>query len=922
MSQLDIERLFELSLDLLCIGGFDGYFKRLNPAWERTLGFPIKELLARPYLDFVHPDDREATTGAASRIEGGAKVIFLHNRYRCADGSYRWLSWHALPYPEEQLIYAIARDITETKRANERLAAAYAVARILAASPEFDQAAPEILREVCQCLSWQMGAIWKVEGPRIRCIDLWHLPNLDVAEFVRMTREASLGPGVGLPGRVWESKQPSWIVDAPKDGNFPRAVAAAQVGLHAAFGFPIRTGQDVIGVIEFFSNEIREPDNDLLLLFDAIGSQIGQFVIRKDAERELIVARRQAEEATRAKSEFLANMSHEIRTPMNAVIGMTDLALRTKLDSEQRSYLNTVKQSADALLSVINDILDFSKIEARKLQLEHIAFDLRDTVDEALQTLALRASAKGLELACHVESSTPDRLFGDPNRLRQLIVNLAGNAIKFTERGEVVLRVETESRGNDSVLLKFAVRDTGIGIEPAKRDLVFEAFAQGDSTTSRQYGGTGLGLTISSQLASMMGGQLWFESRLGQGSTFYFTAKFDLAPGRRRAGHPFVQRELRGLPVLAVDDTATNRQILFETLKSWGMSPATEPSGEAALNALKQAVLQKHPYALAIIDARMPGMDGFTLASRILRSRTFRATKIIMLTSASRPGDAARCRKMGVAAYLTKPVKQSELFNIVLGILTGGKVSNIKTPVDIGKTSRRLRILVAEDNLVNQELVKLLLKQRGHEVKIAANGREAVDLFQKQRYDALIMDVQMPVMGGFEATAAIREIERTSGGHIPIVAVTAHAMPSDRQKALQAGMDAHLPKPIQAQDLYNTIEKLAGVQAAAASQTATLDGVLGDRKLARKMVRVFLQDCPRMLNAIRSAVRARNPEAIRSAAHALKGASGNWGPNGAFEAAANLERAARNGNLTAVDAEFDRVKNELSILRRKLEASM
>jgi PAS domain S-box-containing protein len=918
MSQLDIERLFELSLDLLCIAGFDGYFKRLNPAWEQTLGLPIEELLARPYLDFVHPDDREVTIGIASRIESGDKIFFFRNRYRCANGSYRWLSWFASPYPEEQLIYAIARDVTETRRASERLAAAYAVARILAASPEFDQAASKILSEVCQSLSWQMGAIWKIEGPVIRCVDVWHVPNLDVAEFVRMTREASLASNIGLPGRVWETKQPVWIADAPKDGNFPRAVAAAQVGLHAAFGFPIRTGQDVIGVIEFFSNEIREPDNDLLLLFDAIGSQIGQYVIRKNAERDLIIARRQAEEATRAKSEFLANMSHEIRTPMNAVIGMTDLALRTKLDSEQRSYLNTVKQSADALLSVINDILDFSKIEARKLQLEHIAFDLRDTVDEALQTLALRASTKGLELACHVESSTPDRLFGDPNRLRQLIVNLAGNAIKFTDRGEVVLRVDTESRATDSVALKFAVRDTGIGIEPSKRDLVFEAFAQADSTTSRQYGGTGLGLAICAQLAAMMGGQIWFDSQVGQGTTFYFTARFGLATGRKRATHPVLKREFRGLPVLAVDDTATNRQILFETLKSWGMSPDTESTGEGALNVLKQAVLRKHPYALAIIDVRMPGMDGFTLASKILSSHMLKATRIVMLTSASRPGDAARCRKLGVAAYLTKPVKQSELFNIVLGILTGGKASNLKTPADIEKTSRRLRILVAEDNSVNQELMKLLLKQRGHDVKIAANGKEAVELFQKQRFDVLIMDVQMPVMGGFEATAAIRQIERASGGHVPIVAVTAHAMPSDRQKALQAGMDAHLPKPIQRLDLYNTIEKLAGIESPVSIHTTTLDGVSGDRKLARKMIRAFLQDCPSMLNAVRRAVRARNPEAIRAAAHALKGASGNWGKNGTFEAAEALERDAKNADLSVIDLKFDRLKTELSNLRRML----
>ena len=497
-------------------------------------------------------------------------------------------------------------------------------------------------------------------------------------------------------------------------------------------------------------------------------------------------------------------------------------------------------------------------------------------------------------------------------------MNLAGNAIKFTERGEVVLRVETESLNKDSVVLKFAVSDTGIGIESSKRDLVFEAFAQADSTMSRKYGGTGLGLAISAQLAAMMGGRLWLTSQLGKGSTFFFTARFGITPGKKRAAHPVLQRELRGLPVLAVDDTATNRQILFETLKSWGMSPLAESSGEGALTALKEGLLRKRPYALAIIDARMPQMDGFTLASRIIRNRTFRATKIIMLTSASRPGDAARCRKLGVAAHLTKPVKQSELFNIVLGILTGGRISKTRMPISLGKASRRLRILVAEDNAVNQELVKLLLKQRGHDVKIAENGKDALQLYQKQRFDAVIMDVQMPVMGGHEAARAIRELERTAGGHVPIVAVTAHAMESDRQKALESGMDAHLPKPIHALDLYNTVEKLAGIHAPVTMHTAALDGVFGDRRLARKMVRAFLQDCPRMLTAIRRAVRAGNPEAIRVAAHALKGASGNWGPNGAFEAAQALEREAKEANLTAIDARFEKVKTELMILRRML----
>jgi len=910
----DVELLFDLSLDLLCIAGFDGYFKRLNPAWQRTLGFSTEELLGRPYMDFVHPEDRDATSGVASKIESGIEIIFFRNRYRCADGSYRWLSWNSAPFPEQQLIYATARDITEYKRSEDRLAVAYSVARILATSAEFDQAVPEILREVCRCLSWQMGAIWKVDemAGLIRCVDLWHPPSLQLAEFSAMTRSASFFLGVGLPGRVWERNEPSWIPDVTADANFPRAAAADREGLHAAFGFPIRTERGPIGVIEFFSQESREPDADVLKLFDAIGSQIGQFVTRKDAEHELIAARREAEEATRAKSEFLANMSHEIRTPMNAVIGMTELALRTKLNSEQRSYLGTVKQSADALLSVINDILDFSKIEARKLELEQIEFNLRDTVDEALQTLALRASEKRLELACQVDPDTPDKCIGDPGRLRQVIVNLVSNAIKFTDKGEVVLRVELQGRVNGSGIVKFTVRDTGIGIEPSKRDLIFQAFAQGDTTTSRRYGGTGLGLTISAQLVTLMSGRLWFDSEVGEGSTFYFTAQLGLLSSE--GSDVLRQPELRGLPVLAVDDTATNRQILVETLKSWGMSPKAQHSGEAALTAMT-----KKRYALAIIDGHMPDMDGFALATKMRRNRSMKKTKIIMLTSAGRSGDAVRCRKIGVDAYLTKPVKQSDLFNTVIRIFSNASGSKLTTS-RVRKASRRLRILVAEDNAVNQELFKHLLKQRGHDVKIAANGQEAVEYFQRNRFDAIVMDVEMPVMNGREAAQAIREIERTRGGHIPIVAATAHAMPSDRDRAIEAGMDAHLPKPIRAMDFFNTVEALAGIPASGnIDKEALLDGLGGDRKLARKMAQVFLKDCPRMVANVRRAIRTKDAEAIRAAAHALKGTSANWGTNGAFEAAQDLERQAKEGEIKGAETTFDRLKTELGDLRRRLK---
>ncbi len=494
---------------------------------------------------------------------------------------------------------------------------------------------------------------------------------------------------------------------------------------------------------------------------------------------------------------------------MNGILGMTDLALDTPLTRDQREYLGMVKTSAESLLGVINDILDFSKIEARKLQLDVLDFALRPLLDEVMRTLALRAQQKGLELACRVSPDAPETVCGDPGRLRQILVNLVGNAIKFTERGEVVVEVRPETRTEKDVCLLFTVRDTGIGIPTGRQQSIFEAFTQVDYSTTRKYGGTGLGLTISAQLASLMGGRIWVESEEGQGSTFHVTARFGLSGA---AGPPPARpARLHGLPVLIVDDNATNRRILEEVLANWGMRPLAVDGGAAALAVLGAAAAAGEPYPLILLDGHMPEMDGFTLAARIRADAALSGAVVLMLTSAGRPDDVEQCRRLGVRAYLTKPVRQSELLDAILSTLGG-----TQPPPDVAAAResvaapdwRPLRILAAEDNPINQKLATHLLKKRGHSIVIAATGREAVAALEKQPFDVVLMDVQMPDVDGLEATAAIRRREEGTGRRVPIIAMTAHAMKGDRERCLEAGMDGYVSKPVQAQELFGAIAAL------------------------------------------------------------------------------------------------------------------
>ena len=774
----DLDRFFKLSLDMFGIATFDGYFVRANPAWQTILGYSEEEVRASPFMDFVHPDDKEATEKAMSVITTGEQVIGFENRYRAKDGSYKRLQWASAPFTHQGLIYAVARDVTDRRAAEEAL---------------------------------QQNA-----------------------------------------------------------------------------------------------------------------ERLSQLV------KELEVARHRAEQATVAKGEFLANMSHEIRTPMNAIIGMTDLALQTRLTPQQREYLRTARESAESLMTIIDDILDVSKIEARRLTLERTAFRFRDTVEDSVKLLAPRADQKGLDLSCRIAPDVPDAVVGDPGRLRQVLLNLVSNAIKFTDEGEVAVSVFVDERGTDDVRLRFTVRDTGIGIPEEKQWDIFGAFVQADASTTRKYGGTGLGLTISTQLVEMMEGRMWLESEVGKGTSFHFVVRFSLThDGDTIAAAP---PSLRDLHVLVVDDNETNRFILSEILASWQMRATTVASADAALGTLRKAAAEGDPFHLLLTDALMPETDGFGLAQQLARDDRFGRLKMILLTSAGAPAVKGRAANV-FAAKLAKPVKQSDLLDAIVTAfatpVSSRRQRGKDTPRPAEQPNKPLRVLVAEDNPTNQALVAALLKQKGHRVTIVGNGRLAADRAVLETFDVVLMDVQMPEMGGLEATGLIRDHERTAGGHVPIVALTARAMAGDREQCLAAGMDAYVSKPLRTEELFAAIDSVVGQRPdpAAAStlvvpdkvdRETLLEGFGGRADLLKHVVEVFLEDAPATLARVKQAIAAGDGAEVAAGAHSLKGSVGLFSQGQAFEGARRLEQIGKSGDLSQAEAVRAEVEESVSRVTTEL----
>ena len=871
-------------------------------------------------LDFLHPDDKERILRAVHAYLGGeTKEYEFEYRMRHKDGTYRWMLARGIAIRDEAgkpIRFVGSRvDITELKRVEEALRVSERRFRTLT------ETLPQL--------------VWTCR------------PDGSCDYLSRQWVEYS-----GIPES--EMLDNRWVeVLHPEDRAWAMAYWRDAVEGRVSYDLEYRIrGSD--GRYRWFKTRGRPMRDEAGRIVQWIGTctDIDDQKRAEEAERR---AKEAAEAASRAKSEFLANVSHEIRTPMNAILGMTELAIETSGSDEQRQYLTIVKSSADALLNVINDLLDFSKIEAGKLELDTAEFSLRQVLGETLRALAIRAHKKGLELVCQIQPDVPDALSGDAGRLRQILLNLVGNAIKFTEEGEVVVRIEAgptdgaaerdspEGRSGPSQVLGFSVSDTGIGIPLDKQQKIFQAFEQEDNSMTRRYGGTGLGLSIAMRLVALMHGEIGVESEPGRGSTFRFTARFGLQPDQpdRPLVRPLV--ELQGLRVLIVDDNATNRRILEGWFRGWRTEPAMVADGLEAFDALWRASASGRPFPLVVLDARMPDIDGLVLAERILQSPELSQTRVVLLTSDDLHGEVARFRELGIAAYTMKPVQQDELLEIIYRVLS--RPEPIETPAALpacpsggdapshapAEPAAALRILLAEDNLFNQQLIDHLLRRRGHDVVVARDGRKALEALDHSSFDLMLLDIQMPELDGFQVIEVLRRREQTAGGHLPVVALTAHAMKEDRERCLQAGMDDYLSKPIRSAELFAVIDRvLAGRPASEAPlASSTEPGILvdpdtllaacdDDPVLLGKLIRVFQSNVPGSLARVQEAITRQDPAQLRESTHQLRGLLSTFSPKAA-QAAALLEAMGAGGELGDAASAFETLADMIDRLGPLLE---